>query len=140
MCEAAGRRAGDRGDPTHPGFGVQRCPLLVLQETHLQGGKAKTDEKQVPLREKLLCGFPTAKNTRDATTLRLKAFRQERAFSVLSAEAPDTLTAGEGRVLNLRLLGRDIQIQPTDTEDNACALKSCNKRTTINNHAQRSSV
>lgn len=51
MGEATGRRAGDRGDPTHPGFSVQCRPLLVLQETHLQRGEAKTDEKQVPLRK-----------------------------------------------------------------------------------------
>lgn len=37
VSEAAGRRAGNRGDPTHPGFGVQRCPLLVFQATHPRG-------------------------------------------------------------------------------------------------------
>lgn len=41
MGEAAGRRAGERGAPTHPGYGVQRCPLLVLRETHLKEEKKK---------------------------------------------------------------------------------------------------
>lgn len=44
MGEAAGRRARPGGDPAHPGFGVQRCPLLARQATHPEG-RSEMDRK-----------------------------------------------------------------------------------------------